>query len=153
MAGERNVGTTSPRRYRPCPTARVEAFGKVFGQGRWSKMREAKRGVLRLGETFDRVETLRLPTAANDHVEIVGACLSGPQQLETREMRNAVRCPLERRDRDELLTRADHEHPQLRRAGEMRPPGMQPFPREEQGGGCTVAQQRVPLGTQCAESP
>ena len=35
----------------------------------------------------------------------------------------------------------------------MRPPAMQPFPREERRGGCAVAQQRVPLGTQRGESP
>ena len=45
-------------------------------------MRETKRRVLRPDETFDRVETLRFPAAANDHVEIVGAGLSGSQQLE-----------------------------------------------------------------------
>src|SRR5205823_3390573 len=136
-----------------CPTVRVEAFGKVFGQGRRSQMRETKRGVLRPGETFDRIETLRFPTAANDQVEIVGPCFSGSQELETREVRNAARCHLERSDRDELPMRADREHPKLRRRAEMGPPGLQPFPREEQGGGYSVAQQRVPLGTQCAESP
>ena len=73
----------------------------MCGRGRWSKVREAKRGVVRSREPLDGVERDRFPPAAHDHIEIVGAGFAGAEHVEAREVSGARR-RAERRDGDEL---------------------------------------------------
>jgi hypothetical protein len=112
-----------------------------------------RRSVVRCDWTnCSMAERVGFAVAADDHVEIVRAGIAGRQHVETGEIGRAGRQP-ERRHGNQLRPGVDGEHPQLRRSPQVRPPRVQPLPREEGRRGCARAQQRAPFGPERGKRP
>ena len=110
-----------------------------------------KRGILLFHIFGQRARGLDLVSASDNRVEIIRAGEACAHELEAPEERQPPARRAQRRDRYQVLARAHGHDGQAPRAAEMRPPGVEPFPREERRLGRTRGEQLSPLRPQRRE--
>ncbi len=136
---------------------RPSAFGQRRRQSGEQRVRrqmiEMERHVLRSRVFGERCDGFGLAAPPDDGVQVIRAGGTGPEELQAREERQPAARGRERDDGDQLAAATHRKNGQAPRLPEMRPPRVQPLPREERRLGGARLEQIGPVPVQRVEPP